>query len=191
MSMLCCISAQLGISMEKAQQVIDETNRLLPQRMPNIAIEEAIRDLPVPFRQPLFIAAQLVKKYNIIPNKLAQSFEAILAQMIEVPIVDHYEVRVVGTAYNGRQSVVKNLRPNDAVFLEREPNNPFDCNAIKVIDLSDRQIGYIARHLAAILAPQLDRIENHIKANVVCTFPNSYPLGTYGVIIQFDLPACR
>ncbi len=187
-SKLYRISAQLGVSMEQAQQIIDETNHFLPQRVPNIAIEEAIRVLPIPFRQPLFIAAQLVKKYNIIPNKLLQSFDTILGLMIQAPIVDHYEVRVVGVAYEGRQSVVKNLQPNDAVVLKREPYNPYDCNAIKVIDQEDKQIGYIDRNLAAILAHQLDRLKDDIRGSVVNSNPNSYPIGTLGVIIQFDVP---
>ena len=188
MSKLYRISAQLGVSMNQAQQIIDETNCFLPQRMPNLAIEEAIRTLPLPFRKPLFIAAKLVEKHHIFPNKLPQPYETILTQSLQALAIDHYVVRVVGTAYNGRQSVVTKLQPDDLVTLKREPYNPYDHNAVMVLDLEGRQIGYIDRYLAASIAQQLDGLDNNITGNVVNTFLNSYPTGTYGVNIRFDIP---
>jgi len=44
----------------------------------------------------------------------------------------------------------------DPLTLEREPNNPQDPNAIKVLH-EGRHLGYIGREQAAGLAPALDR----------------------------------
>jgi hypothetical protein len=52
----------------------------------------------------------------------------------------------------------------DALFLEREPNNPVDVNAIRVrrIVCTDKprlgeQLGYLSRELAEDLAPRMDK----------------------------------
>jgi HIRAN domain len=55
----------------------------------------------------------------------------------------------------------------DALFLEREANNPVDGNAIRVrrivyTDVPDKprlgqQLGYLSRELAADLAPSMDK----------------------------------
>lgn len=65
---------------------------------------------------------------------------------------------------NFRQSfvkeIVRNLSEGDTVFLEREPDNAYDPNAIKVF-VDDPvhgavHIGYVAAGTAAELAPIMD-----------------------------------
>lgn len=53
------------------------------------------------------------------------------------------------------QAVAGALLPGDPVHLEREPYNPHDENAIKVI-YSDHHIGYIARDSASFIAAYMD-----------------------------------
>ena len=66
-----------------------------------------------------------------------------------------------------RQQIIKQYcRRGDALFLVREPNNPFDPNAIQVRRIvygvtEDKhrlgeQIGYVSRDLAEDLAPKMD-----------------------------------
>jgi hypothetical protein len=66
-----------------------------------------------------------------------------------------------------RQQIIKRYcRCGDALLLVREPNNPFDPNAIQVKrivygDTEDKhrlgeQIGYVSRELAEKLAPKMD-----------------------------------
>ena len=60
--------------------------------------------------------------------------------------------RVVGLFYRPASArvAVEELRPGDLVTLEREPDNPHDAYAIKVLSGSVH-IGYIPRELAAYL----------------------------------------
>lgn len=59
--------------------------------------------------------------------------------------------QVVGIRYY--TGVVNN---NEMVALEREPNNPYDKNAIKVNNVNGNQVGHLKRDLAAALAYIMD-----------------------------------
>lgn len=43
------------------------------------------------------------------------------------------------------------------VALEREAQNKYDRNAIKVVNVVRQQVGHIKREMAAALAPVMDR----------------------------------
>ncbi|XP_072263993.1 helicase-like transcription factor isoform X2 [Pyxicephalus adspersus] len=59
---------------------------------------------------------------------------------------------VVGLRYY--TGVVNN---NEMVALQREPNNPYDRNAVKVNNVNGEQVGHIKKELAAALAQIMDR----------------------------------
>ncbi|XP_071999196.1 helicase-like transcription factor isoform X1 [Engystomops pustulosus] len=59
---------------------------------------------------------------------------------------------VVGLRYYA--GVVNN---NEMVALQREPNNPYDRNAVKVNNVNGEQVGHIKKELAAALSPVMDR----------------------------------
>lgn len=69
--------------------------------------------------------------------------------------------KVVGVTFTNedtgvpRQSILASMTPADLVFLEREPNNKFDKNAVKVMTLHG-QVGYVGKDYAAILAEMMD-----------------------------------
>lgn len=42
------------------------------------------------------------------------------------------------------------------LLLIREPDNPYDTNAIRVMTVIGRSIGYVQREVAAIVAPKID-----------------------------------
>jgi hypothetical protein len=46
--------------------------------------------------------------------------------------------------------------PGASLSLVRDPGNPFDANAIAVESASGARLGFVARELAAELAPRLD-----------------------------------
>lgn len=48
------------------------------------------------------------------------------------------------------------LEDGAAVILSREPDNPHDRNAIKCLDLFGREMGYVQREVAAIVARWMD-----------------------------------
>lgn len=72
--------------------------------------------------------------------------------------------KVYGTTFNGRQAVLKRLAkyPDRSIILsfEREPDNKFDSNAIKIIaqvkSKGSAAIGYVNKNIAANIAPMID-----------------------------------
>ena len=84
---------------------------------------------------------------------------------------DTFQFRVAGVKFEGRQDILSDLyykgsmRGNPIVAaLEREKNNKYDSNAIKVMagiigEGISWHIGYVPRELAAKLAPRIDKGE--------------------------------
>lgn len=94
-----------------------------------------------------------------------------------------YSTTVVGVTYVGRQTVLARLHPHQRLILRREPNNPYDHNAIAVRTEDGAHAGHIIRHLAATLAPKLDRCGGEAPAEVIAvTGGGSY---NYGLEIAF------
>ena len=59
---------------------------------------------------------------------------------------------------NRQEIIQEELKNDDMLFLNREPDNPYDRNAIAVITSDfDKKIGYINSDLASSLAPLMDR----------------------------------
>ncbi|MFW5962007.1 MAG: single-stranded-DNA-specific exonuclease RecJ [bacterium] len=69
---------------------------------------------------------------------------------------DCFPSKVVGVTFEDRQELIANLEQNDEIWLEREPDNKFDCNAIKVC-ANVGQIGYIKGDIAQRLSPLIDK----------------------------------
>ncbi|HEV3087266.1 MAG TPA: DEAD/DEAH box helicase [Candidatus Elarobacter sp.] len=71
-----------------------------------------------------------------------------------------FNTKVVGVSFEGRQDVVAALRPGDALELRRDPENPYDLNAIGVW-FGTLQLGFIKREIAARIAPNVDGGERY------------------------------
>lgn len=74
-----------------------------------------------------------------------------------VPPVRHALVK--GAFYRSPdiRQYVEMLEAGSPLMIEREPGNPKDTNAIKVLDPdSELHLGYINRELAELLAPDMD-----------------------------------
>lgn|SRR5450830_563148 len=56
-----------------------------------------------------------------------------------------------------RQKLIKNLKVGQSIFCIREPNNPFDKNAIAVYDTEKNQLGYLSADLANSFAKSMDK----------------------------------
>ena len=72
-----------------------------------------------------------------------------------------------------------------AVALIREPKNPVDTNAIRA-ELDGEQIGYLAREVAGVFSPELDRAgrEQFTVAGVVCG--GSVQAPSFGLHVWLD-----
>lgn len=54
-----------------------------------------------------------------------------------------------------RQFLIKKLKTGNVIYLVREPENPYDANAIRV-DCKHGCIGYLSREHASQIAPVMD-----------------------------------
>ena len=98
------------------------------------------------------------------------------------------ETKVVGVTFEGRQEVVAQLRMGDKVWLEMEPNNSYDCNAIKVSRENGEQIGYINRHLAADIVQYFRVYGYPVHGEVALLTGSRWDGFSLGCIVSFNLP---
>ncbi|MED3955571.1 HIRAN domain-containing protein [Priestia aryabhattai] len=91
-----------------------------------------------------------------------------------------FATRVAGVHVDGRQGLLSRMTDDTPLFLEREPLNPFDKNAIMVlaeIDGTKKHVGYIHASFSKDISPLMDKGEPIVIKNkgvVTETFTNSY-----------------
>ncbi len=83
-------------------------------------------------------------------------------------MIQNVDLKVVGVTFTNdgtgekRSDIVRELAQKNIsdikIQLVREPENAYDGNAVKVI-ADDRQIGYIGKEYATIIAPLMDEYE--------------------------------
>ena len=92
---------------------------------------------------------------------------------------------VAGTRYGNRPAVVNSLTVGDQLQLVPEPTNLYDRNAIRVERLDGSQVGYIPRHLAALLAGSF---QEPLQAKVIKLDHSYAAFGKQDVTITFACP---
>ena len=98
-------------------------------------------------------------------------------------------VAVVGVTFGSRQKTIRQLYKGEQVQLQREPDNPYDRNAIRVQRINGDQIGYIARGLATSLSPRWDELGiTTVPARVSCLKGGTPEQPTMGLLVQFYVP---
>ena len=65
-------------------------------------------------------------------------------------------IPLIGITQANRREFVKKLKVGDKVQLVREKDNQYDASAIKVLDLNNNHLGYIATGWACIYASKMD-----------------------------------
>jgi len=106
---------------------------------------------------------------------------------------DEVTTRVVGVTFEGRQSVIVRLTYGNKLYLVREPDNPHDSNAIKVVwEKTGEQVGYINKNLAKDIAHIIDnyayQTDDHLEALIEKLTGREDPGISAGVVIKFILP---
>jgi hypothetical protein len=96
--------------------------------------------------------------------------------------------KIVGVSFEGRQEVVARLREGDRIWLEMEPTNPYDENAIKVCRSNGEQIGYLNRHLATSLINHFRAYGYPVRGRVALLTGSQWDGYTLGCVIAFKLP---
>ena len=118
---------------------------------PNIGDDEFNRD------EDVLVASSLMKVEAVsfsVPYESAKEFVMSTdLRKVSFPLkfLSPLLLQVVGCRYYAGV-----LHKGEFAFLVREPNNPYDSNAIAVKNHADSQVGHIAATLAASLAPIMD-----------------------------------
>jgi hypothetical protein len=87
------------------------------------------------------------------------------------PAKPGFFTKVVGVSYENkdgtsRQSIIERCRPGEILRLVREPDNPHDTNAVKVLRQNGEQLGYLPGHVVMTgLARDMDR-GNYFRVEV-------------------------
>ena len=63
--------------------------------------------------------------------------------------------KVVGVTFTNAQNIIPKLKPDMELKLVRQPDNPYDFNAIAVF-FANHHLGYLPKALAQKLAPLID-----------------------------------
>ena len=107
------------------------------------------------------------------------------------PDSEPMEISVVGVSYENRQSVIEVMKESEQVLLVREPDNPFDCNAISVRRKNNSSVGYLPREVAARLARVFDEFGKPVTAVVTSITGRHVIDWNLGVRIRFSLPTMK
>ena len=97
-----------------------------------------------------------------------------MTKIIKIPSAYVIDTKVVGVSHlneNGtsRQKIIaEEVRENDLIMLEAEPENPYDSNAVRVMTKSNHQIGYLKKEVAEQIQGALrNEITIHVKVSWV------------------------
>lgn len=67
-----------------------------------------------------------------------------------------FYVKVAGVTFDNRQRLIRRMFVGERVSLVRDPYNPHDRNAIKVINSNGDHIGFIPKEIAVTMAGNMD-----------------------------------
>ena len=85
-------------------------------------------------------------------------------------MIKNVNLKTVGVTFinpdgTPRQKLIEMMGDDEFVWLEREPNNLYDKNAIKVMSIRG-QIGYLAKDYAQILTEMMDKEGRKFRATI-------------------------
>ncbi|MBN2396641.1 MAG: HIRAN domain-containing protein [Candidatus Atribacteria bacterium] len=121
-----------------------------------------------------------VQKKSLPRLKAFYPFTDIKGQLIST--------RAVGVSFLNRQEIVARLQMGDRIWLEMEPDNPYDHNAIKVTRENGEQFGYINRLLAADIVHYFRAYGYPVQGKVSLLTGSRWDGYSLGVVILFKLP---
>lgn len=78
-------------------------------------------------------------------------------------ILNEIRVRVVG-----KNHYQAKLKVGEEVLFKREYDNPFDKNAMAVVNFDGERVGYLRKELMAELAPYLDDEQTFYVLDGIC-----------------------
>ncbi len=126
--------------------------------------------------------------YELVEDLFAHADE-ILAREEYAGIEDapSFHTKLAGVTFEGRQDVLGRLASGSPLRLERQPENPYDANAIALFDPHGEQVGFFNRRLAAALAPAIDAgVAYDVEVTEVTGGEDDRSLGVNVLVSQRD-----
>lgn len=100
--------------------------------------------------------------------------------------INDEKVPVVGVTFGQRRKFVNQIKKGDEMFLKRDPHNPYDKNAILVLDENGNEIGFIGKDWASVYADKID-LGMKYKAIVIEKFPKVVYINLKRINLEEDI----
>lgn len=91
------------------------------------------------------------------------------------------------TRLSGMQYVSGEVKPGEKVYLEREPDNPHDPNAIRVKNLDFQNVGFVPRQTNVWLSPLIDQGKIAVNGTIPPGIFNDSRERSRGVPLQLTI----
>ncbi len=101
---------------------------------------------------------------------------------------ESFHTKLAGVTFEGRQALVERLAVGEPLRIERQPDNPYDENAIALFDRYGDQVGFLNRRLAAALSGAIDSgVEYDVEVTDVTGGEDGQSLGVNVLVSRRDL----
>ena len=92
-------------------------------------------------------------------NSVAAAEEEEVSSEPTPPVKDVLLFELAGLYYRSKKAKerARELMSNESVFLEKDPTNPHDPNAIRVYSYDDIHLGYVPKYLCSEILEYMDR----------------------------------
>ena len=99
-----------------------------------------------------------------------------------------FNTKLVGVTFEGRQDRIAALDDGMPLRLQRQPENPYDANAVAAYAPDGIQIGYLNRNLSGTLAPVMDAgVEYDAAITAITGGEEGRPYGVNVLVSRRDL----
>jgi single-stranded-DNA-specific exonuclease len=88
-----------------------------------------------------------------------------------------FYTKAAGVTFGDRPQVVAALRPGDRLRLRREPSNPHDPHAVRIVTADGGDVGYLNARLAGRVAPLMDAGVRYVASVAGVTGGGERPAG--------------
>lgn len=120
-------------------------------------------------------------------RKVQDDLDLIACPMCADLVSTTYTLGIAGESFNNddgssRQKIIKRCSQGDLLDLRREPDNPYDANAVAVFTATGKQVGYLSKDNAEWVAEVMDSGEA-VSARVRSTARPAHGR-PYGMVID-------
>lgn len=129
----------------------------------------------------VFVALSLRKRQTKKNQEEILNSEPSVFQTPTPPTQDILMFEVAGLSYRPKeaQERAEILMSNESIYLEKEPTNPYDSNAIKVYSSDHVHLGYVPKYLCSEILEKMDddtviAYVDYVKSGRYCPFVHLY-----------------